>query len=107
MKRTITTIATGSAICGALILSGATSAQAARPDDRGPQAPVTATVRGEDGAEEQELPVTVAATSRASLSLKHRSMLLIFVRRMLRSAVNTRENLKFYMTISDSKTQVF
>jgi len=44
MKRTITTIATGSAICGALILSGATSAQAARPDDRGPQAPVTATV---------------------------------------------------------------
>ena len=44
MKKSIASFATGSALCGALLLSGATGAQAARPDDRGPQASVISTV---------------------------------------------------------------
>lgn len=44
MKKSIASFATGSALCGALLLSGATSAQAARPDDRGPQTSVISTV---------------------------------------------------------------
>ena len=44
MKNTIASIATGSALCGALLLSGATGAHAARPDDRGPQVSVISAV---------------------------------------------------------------
>ena len=44
MKKSIASFATGSALCGALLLSGATGAHAARPDDRGPQTSVISTV---------------------------------------------------------------
>lgn len=44
MKTSIAKLATSSTICGALILGGASSALAARPDDRGPSATVVSTV---------------------------------------------------------------